>query len=396
MEIATMIANIPAGTPLARRIHPRLNPVLLALLLALAPLWPISAPAAGAEILVPPDKALIHAKNPAVTVVVRVKGAARQEKLQIRSGDLLFSPQGMWPVEGNWYAHFQVPLKAGSNTFELLPAGKTVTVTFRPLRSLMQINRKERNYYQFHGEKLLPAACAQCHDTEKITRPGKAEEAAQSFCFSCHGSVLGKTPWQHSPAVNFQCLACHKQGDEPLRIAIPAGKVEDTCFRCHINKKSWLDKKHIHGPVGTGDCTICHNPHGDINRGQLWAEGKDSLCVACHTDKRNMVSRDNPAFYVHGILRGIGCTICHDPHAEDHRFMLHKPINDLCVSCHTSLAGVTRGHPVGGHPVAGAKDPRRPERNFTCTSCHNPHDSNFKYLLIGDILGGHICSQCHY
>ena len=31
-----------------------------------------------------------------------------------------------------------------------------------------------------------------------------------------------------------------------------------------------------------------------------------------------------------------------------------------------------------------------------CSTCHNPHGSDYKFLLIGDILGGQVCSQCHY
>jgi predicted CXXCH cytochrome family protein len=169
--------------------------------------------------------------------------------------------------------------------------------------------------------------------------------------------------------------------------------VENICFRCHVNKKTWLQKSHIHGPVGTGDCTVCHNPHGDVERFQLWATGKDELCVACHTDKKNLVSGKKPVHYVHGILNGIGCIACHDPHATDNPFQLYKPTNDLCTGA-TSLKAspeAIRGRP----PVSGAKDPRRPERVFTCTSCHNPHGSD---LNSADrrYSGGHICNQCHY
>lgn len=375
---------------------PRNSPVLALLLLLIALPFAHPALADEPEILVPPGKAVLHAKNPEAHVVVRLKDSMAMGQLKIRSGDLLFSPQGMWPAQGYQYAHFRLPLKPGNNKAELLPGAKSFSITYRPLRSLLQVNLKDKGIYLFHRNELLPADCAQCHDTGKISSPDRGEAAAQTFCFSCHGNILEKNSWQHSPAVNFQCLTCHKESGEPLKITIPGGKVEDLCFRCHVNKKGWLQKKHIHGPVGTGDCTVCHNPHGDINRGQLWAEGKDSLCVACHTDKKNMISGENPSYYVHGILKGIGCTACHDPHATEHRFQLYKSINELCIGCHTALKGVTRGHPVGGHPVSGAKDPRRPERAFTCTSCHNPHDSNFKFLLIGDILGGHICSQCHY
>lgn len=385
-------------TPTPDETRPRRQAAFaLALFFAACLLLVPTAGAGEAEILFPSDKAVLHAKNPEVHVVVRLKGGLALGQLRLKSNGRLHAPQGLWPGrQGLHYAHFRLPLKPGVNSAELVPGGATLSVTYRPLRSLLQVNFKDRGVYQFHRNELLPAECVQCHDPAGAGRPAPAEDDVRAFCSSCHGNLVPKDAWQHGPTVNFQCLACHKEPGETLKISISGGKVEDLCYRCHVNKKKWLQQKHVHGPVGTGDCTVCHNPHGDINKGMLWAEGKDALCVACHTEKKTMLGGENPPNYVHGIARGLGCTACHDPHASGHRFQLYRAINDLCVSCHTRLAGVSRGHPVGGHPVAGARDPRRPERTFTCASCHNPHDSNFKYLLIGDIMGGHICSLCHY
>lgn len=354
------------------------------------------AMAADTEILSPPSKATIYARKPVTHIIVRQKEAQTLSQVRVRSGDILFAPNGTWSSKDTHYLHFRVPLKPGKNTFELLPAGREITLKYRPLRSLLNTNLNAKGVYLFHRNEILPKECTTCHDPKKIKHSDSISGDSQPLCASCHKNILEKTSWQHSPAANSQCLACHKKSDDPLKIAIPEGKVETICFRCHINKKAWLSKKHIHGPVGTGDCTVCHNPHGDNNHSQLWADGKDELCVACHTDKKPMIQKESPIYYIHGILNGGGCIACHNPHATDNRFQLYKPINELCVGCHTSLKGVERGHPVGGHPVQGVKDPRRPERMFACTSCHNPHGSDFKFLLIGDILGGHVCSQCHY
>jgi len=380
-----------------KRLPRKNRPVHAMLLLMLASFFfPAAAWAEDPEILYPPAKAVIDAKIPSISIIARQKDDKGLSQVRVRSGDILYSPLGIWAAQGSHYLHFNVPLKPGKNSFELLSSGKNISITYKPLRSLSTFNPNDKDAYLFHRNEVLPESCTQCHDPKKIKLSENLSGEAQALCFSCHKNILGKTPWQHGPAVNKQCLACHKETGSPLKITIPGGKSENLCFRCHVNKKSWLQKSHIHGPVGTGDCTVCHNPHGDIEQFQLWAAGKDELCVACHTDKKTLVSGKKPVYYVHGILNGIGCIACHDPHATNNAFQLYKPINDLCTGCHTTLKGVTRGHPVGGHPVSGAKDPRRPERSFTCTSCHNPHGSDFKFLLIGDILGGHICSQCHY
>jgi predicted CXXCH cytochrome family protein len=76
-------------------------------------------------------------------------------------------------------------------------------------------------------------------------------------------------------------------------------------------------------------------------------------------------------------------------------FMLKKPINTLCLSCHQEVADLKGGHPVDRHPVWGPTDPRRPGREFSCTSCHYPHGSTVQYLLIETTMGARLCGVCH-
>ena len=343
------------------------------------------------EILSPPPSSTIYARESTSHMVIRQQAHEGIKQTRVRKGDLLFSPLRIKPLDGYYYLHFSLPLTPGKNTFELLPIGEEITLTYRPLRSLLNANFKSPGVFLFHGQQLLPEVCGQCHQgKEKL-----GSKEGDNLCISCHKSILANN-WQHSPAATLQCLSCHKKDDSSLQVAIPAGKVESSCFKCHISKKAWLGMAHIHGPVGTGDCTVCHNPHADQNSSQLWADGKAKLCVSCHTDKIELLDEKKSVYYTHGILEGGGCIACHSPHATEHRFQLYKPINELCVGCHTSFKGVVKGHPVGGHPVQGVKDPRRPERVFACTSCHNPHGSDYKFLLIGDVLGGQVCSQCHY
>lgn len=393
-----MTSRDPIQAPWPRKKTATVMAGCLALLFLVAAGLPLTAQAANLEVLAPTPSSIIYARKPATHIIVRLSGEDEKSlgQLRIRSGDILFSPQGSWSANNSHFVHYQVPLKPGENSFEVLPAGKKINVKYRPLRSLLNVDFDAKGVFLFHRDELLPQNCTPCHDPKKIKTGNGVSNEPQPLCISCHKSVLENVSWQHSPALNTQCLSCHQKEGQPLKVTIPGGKVETVCFRCHTAKKAWLGKAHIHGPVGTGDCTVCHNPHGDNNHSQLWADGKAELCVACHTDKKTLLQKEGGPKRIHGILTGAGCIACHDPHATQNQFQLTKPINELCTSCHTSLAGVTRGHPVGGHPVEGVKDPRRPERMFACTSCHNPHGSGYKFLLIGDILGGHVCSQCHY
>src|SRR6266496_1582790 len=48
-----------------------------------------------------------------------------------------------------------------------------------------------------------------------------------------------------------------------------------------------------------------------------------------------------------------------------------------------------------GHVVGGLLDPRRPDREFSCASCHNPHGSDHvKLFYIGD-GPMEMCDGCH-
>ena len=118
------------------------------------------------------------------------------------------------------------------------------------------------------------------------------------------------------------------------------------------------------------------------------------LCYRCH-DKNQFTKK-----YVH-VVAAIpnGCLLCHDAHADNNQHLLLQPtIFDLCTSCHSEqrngmhiigMANLGFGNSV--HPVKGMPDPSDPSKQFTCISCHNPHSSEFRKL----VLQKKICKRCH-
>jgi predicted CXXCH cytochrome family protein len=94
------------------------------------------------------------------------------------------------------------------------------------------------------------------------------------------------------------------------------------CAKCHEARPA---AKFIHGPLAIGSCTVCHDPHGQTNPGFLIATG-EALCFRCHTEADalkhlRMKPDDTGAF-----LREKGCTFCHDPHQSDRKYLL-RPKN---------------------------------------------------------------------
>ncbi len=351
--------------------------------------------AAELEIMTPVAGKTVVARKAETHLILRQLASGKPVKVQVDKTNAVLAPVISEELGEYNYLHFRLPLASGANSFTILPANQKFEVKYRPVQANLNPNSLGKEVHLFHQGDQLPKDCSECHDLQRTKTVEPVGTVQQTGCASCHQNVFEQATWQHSPTVNRQCLVCHQQTFKPWRIGFPTAKIEDICFSCHTGKRIWRSKEFIHGPMNVGGCNMCHLPHGGNHRNQLWADGSTALCIACHSDKENLVSKERPLPYVHGIINGMGCVACHDPHAGDYPFMVRKPINELCVSCHTGLQGVTRGHPVGGHPVTGPKERRRPNRQLNCTSCHDPHGSKYENLLIGDSRGGRLCIACH-
>ena len=117
-----------------------------------------------------------------------------------------------------------------------------------------------------------------------------------------------------------------------------------------------------------------------------------AVCYSCHQ------TPVDSGKVKHAALERYGCVGCHDPHGTANRFLLARKTNDLCITCHeaqkdgkhvTSL--VPRGHAVGGN----LNDPRKPDRPFSCASCHNPHGSDNPRFFYFGATAMESCDLCH-
>ncbi len=222
----------------------------------------------------------------------------------------------------------------GETGLPLFPATSGSNSIIGQIKVALHRKAFEKEAYRFHLDDKLPSGCEDCHDLREITNiDPMGLMKGQGSCIVCHKNFIERIKLRHSPTVNNQCLICHQLSLKPWRIGIPAGKIDDTCFICHTGKKELMSQKHRHGPLVAG-CILCHNPHGDEYRYYLWADGSVDICVTCHSDMKKLLEPDSPSFNVHGVIRGPGCVVCHDPHASDEQFMLRKPVNMLCLGCH--------------------------------------------------------------
>ncbi|MFO0752113.1 MAG: cytochrome c3 family protein [Thermodesulfovibrionales bacterium] len=83
---------------------------------------------------------------------------------------------------------------------------------------------------------------------------------------------------------------------------------------------------------------------------------------------------------VHKPVKEGSCTKCHDPHQSPYRYMLRGEGPALCFRCHDKrIAG---GSFVHGPVAAGG-----------CSMCHNPHQTEYPKML--SAVGNEVCFQCH-
>jgi predicted CXXCH cytochrome family protein len=71
--------------------------------------------------------------------------------------------------------------------------------------------------------------------------------------------------------------------------------------------------------------------------------------------------------YIHGPLASGGCRACHDPHSSQYRYLLVSESDTFCFHCH--------------QPDVVAKSEVHGDIEGECTVCHDAHMSDQQYLL---------------
>jgi predicted CXXCH cytochrome family protein len=189
-------------------------------------------------------------------------------------------------------------------------------------------------------------SCVGCHDMEPALSSLRPENPDKSPCYVCHVKKYTHKAFVHNPAARGTCFTCHDVLEGERKYTVPKPD-EKMCYPCHSSEvKGWKTRKVMHGPTAVGHCTLCHNPHGSEWPGLLRMQATD-LCINCHEDK-------------------------------------------------ASGTHVIAGIYGKGHPVRGVRDPSRPDREFTCAGCHNPHAGNTQNLLNHDNSNSaEYCIHCH-
>jgi DmsE family decaheme c-type cytochrome len=228
---------------------------------------------------------------------------------------------------------------------------------------------------QAFAQAAAPAAtwsvtdCQGCH--EKAFSPAYTKSVhaqADQSCASCHEHVA-----EHAKA-----QLAGEQGPVPSMKHLKAAQINATCQTCHekANQANYESSMHARRNVS---CTSCHSVHSPKSvTGQLKTKNDAEGCYTCHKSERAKSMRTSH----HPVREGkMSCSSCHNPHDGSQPKMIKADsVNELCYTCHTEKRG----------PFLFEHAPVRED----CVSCHEPHGSNHKRLLLQKLPN--LCWNCHF
>jgi len=147
--------------------------------------------------------------------------------------------------------------------------------------------------------------------------------------------------------------------------------------------------KFVHPAMAAG-CLVCHQVRvtGKITRVKLITGTPHALCLTCHADKN--------AAQIKGRVHPPAihdCLVCHDPHSSNYKYLLIKPTSGATKADNLCLSC----HNVGIDVPKGGS--RHPALDMGCESCHVIHKSGdpmervFAYHLSKD--APELCWNCH-
>jgi DmsE family decaheme c-type cytochrome len=261
-----------------------------------------------------------------------------------------------------------------------------------------------------HGAAPAPAsgpAAAAAGPAVPIVSPnspatlGYSAQGADT-CLVCHGTdkqlmTIFRTAHArpgdpHGPfgPGGLQCEACHGPGGahvksfgiKPMGVVVfgsksptPVAKQNAMCLGCHRSSVGHAWAASAHA-ANDVSCADCHQIHSAADPVRTQST-EAQVCARCH----QAVSAAFLSPYHHPVPEGtMTCSSCHDPHGSTARAMLVKStVDETCTSCHAQFRG----------PFLWEHQPV----TESCANCHTPHGSVQPALL--KERPPILCQECH-
>ena len=211
-------------------------------------------------------------------------------------------------------------------------------------------------------------------------------------CQTCHEATIGPAFQRTRHAgLNESCASCHvnvaehvkaqmageADGPVPSVKKLRANEINTTCLSCHEKDKQATFASSMHARRNVA-CTSCHSIHSYKSQtAQLKTARDPETCFTCHQSMRAKSLRTSH----HPVREGkMSCASCHNPHdGAQPKMIKADSVNELCYTCHAEKRG----------PFLFEHAPVRED----CVSCHEPHGTNHKRLLVQKLPN--LCWNCH-
>ncbi len=302
--------------------------------------------------------------------------------------------------------------------------------------NIHKTGERGKREFDYQLKKDSPALCVDCHDTKdpKLIETHQGQPFEDAGCLTCHDPHQSTKPklilaFAHSPfkAGKASCAICH-QPPQDGKVVLKKASTNELCLTCHSKKAEQIKQAKVQHPGAATECIGCHNPHAGRTPGLPKTDAVNT-CLRCHSDQAMQYNKK----YLHQPAFGQGCSTCHEPHGGENEHLLRtQTVNSLCLECHapdsksapakdthtiTIFNGRVKlpegymstvppvaikyglGHPIERHPVVDQMDPddiTKVRVAINCSSCHQPHSSAERNLLVKDQPNNIMfCAGCH-
>lgn len=134
----------------------------------------------------------------------------------------------------------------------------------------------------------------------------------------------------------------------------------------------------VHSPFGSGDCALCHEGKDPKGPGKA-IKPVNETCFVCHEDMQSAMTKGK---YRHAAAEK-DCTSCHNPHNSRLKQLLVAEMPGLCNNCHTGIRK-SMDSAVKHDALTSGR---------SCSACHSPHASGVEKVLLR--LPYDQCVGCH-
>jgi predicted CXXCH cytochrome family protein len=227
--------------------------------------------------------------------------------------------------------------------------------------------------------------CSICHSNNPDRSVTLADGSSWNLYVDADG-LANSVHGIHDEGLGLGCIDCHGEDAFPHNQPSPDGvrpytiEANQNCYDCHETQADNLqDSLHNvainNGNLAAAVCTDCHGAH-DVESVFASDDLRAETCSDCHTS-----THMEWQISAHNALSNLGCTSCHNPHAQTLR--VGPTSSDLCINCHAEMPNLDAHNIHINEDVA-----------IDCVSCHmHPNDEGFSsHLMEVDIVP---CITCH-